>query len=84
MLHFAELDKRVNAGWPDYEEAYADMIEKTSQRHAKWIKIDANEKRRSRLDALEEIYRELSRGLKLAFPEPPVQAVNYLTRHKAE
>ncbi|MDO6438272.1 dienelactone hydrolase family protein [Cyclobacterium sp. 1_MG-2023] len=21
MLHFAELDKRVNAGWPDYEEA---------------------------------------------------------------
>ncbi len=21
LLHFAELDKRVNAGWPDYEEA---------------------------------------------------------------
>ena len=79
-----EDDIRNRHRWPDYEEAYADMIEKTSQRHAKWIRIDANEKRRSRLDALEEIYRELSRGLKLAFPEPPVQAVNYLTRHKAE
>lgn len=21
LLHYAELDKRINAGWPDYEEA---------------------------------------------------------------
>lgn len=65
-----------------YEAAYTDMIEKTSAQHATWKRIDANEKRRSRLDALDVIHRGLSRGMTLAFPEPSAEAVDYLTKQR--
>lgn len=79
-----EEDIRNRGKWDAYGEAYSDMIKKTSAQHAKWQRIDANEKRRSRLDALKAIHRGLSRGMELAFPEPPKRAVDYLERYRED
>ncbi len=73
-------DIRNRHRWGDYEAAYDDMLEKTSIPHAKWNKIDANDKRRARIDALGKLHRGLARGVSLAFPEPSARAVKYLTK----
>ena len=74
-------DVRNRDRWDAYEQAYTDMIKKTSARDAKWKRIDANEKRRARLDALDAIFHGLSRDMELSFPEPSEVAVDYLKDH---
>lgn len=73
-------DIRNRHRWGDYEDAYHDMLEKTSIPHAKWNKIDANDKRGARIEALDTLHRGLARGVNLAFPEPSARAVDYLTK----
>lgn len=75
-------DIRNRARWDEYEQAYTDMIEKTSTRQARWTRIDANEKRQARLEALNAIHRGLSRDLTLAYPDPSPEAVAYLTEDR--
>lgn len=74
-------DIRNRARRKAYETAYTDMFEKTETKNAQWKRIDANEKRRSRLESLAAIEHGLSRGIDLAFPEPSPIAVEYLMRH---
>ncbi len=73
-------DIRNRHRWGDYEDAYEDMIDKTSRQYSKWKRIDANDKRAARIDALKTIHRGLSRDVDLAFPNPAKEAVEYLTR----
>ncbi len=40
----SDADERERKFWDQYQEAYQDAIEKTSQKHAPWFVIPANEK----------------------------------------
>lgn len=56
-------DIRNRARWDDYTQARDDMFSRTSQPHAPWHCIDANDKHLARLAVFRLLLQELSRGL---------------------
>ncbi|MCR9254566.1 MAG: AMP phosphotransferase [Alphaproteobacteria bacterium] len=61
-------DLRNRGRFKIYKEAYEDMLEKTDQPNAPWVRIDANHKRKARIEGLEAIYTHLARGIDLSMP----------------
>ncbi|CAJ1585676.1 polyphosphate kinase 2 family protein [[Mycobacterium] wendilense] len=60
-----DLDDR--ALWPQYRQAYQDMLDKTSTDHAPWYVVPADKKWYSRL-AVTELLIETLKSLKLSWP----------------
>jgi polyphosphate kinase 2 (PPK2 family) len=67
-------DFRNRGRWQDYEQAIEDMIEKTSNRHAPWHVVPANNKPYGRLGAFRIIVDRLCKGVDL-HPRPLDPAV---------
>ena len=57
-------DWRNREKWDAYQEAAADMIERTSTAHAPWTLIEANDKYHARVKILETLVESLERALK--------------------
>lgn len=57
--------------WPDYQDAYEDVLSKTSTKHAPWFVIPANHKWFRNL-AVSRIVTETLESLGMKFPEPVV------------
>jgi len=55
--------------WPQYMQAYEDVLEATSHRHAPWFVIPSDHKW-FRNVAISTVLVEAMRGLKLAYPKP--------------
>ena len=66
-FHRDDLD--VRARWDDYQEAFAEMLERTSTKHAPWRVIPADNKW-YRNWAVAAILVETLEGLRLSWPEP--------------
>jgi PPK2 family polyphosphate:nucleotide phosphotransferase len=64
---FSIADLPVRAQWAAYEEAYEEMLEKTSKPHAPWYVIPADKKFFTRV-AVGDIILELFRSLDLHYP----------------
>ena len=56
-------DWRNRDKWGAYQEAAADMIERTSTGHAPWILVGANDKYHARIKVLETLVSSLERAL---------------------
>ncbi len=56
-------DIRNRNKWDEYEKLYKQMVSKTSKKNAKWHVVDNDEKEEARIQALEYIIKELSRGV---------------------
>lgn len=69
----SEGDFQERRFWPGYEEAYEDLIEATSRRHAPWFVIPADRKWYRNL-AISSILVDAMDGLKLKYPEPTFDA----------
>lgn len=65
---FSLSDLKERAYWNDYQRAFEDVIGRTSQKHAPWYVIPADDKWFARLAIAAVIYREFDR-LKLKYPE---------------
>lgn len=63
----ADIDERVL--WPAYQEAYQDVLDRTSTEYAPWYALPADAKWFSRL-AVTELLIEALRGLGLDWPAP--------------
>ena len=63
----ADIDERLR--WPDYQEAYQAMLERTSTEYAPWYVIPCNRKWYSRL-AVTELMIEALKGLNMSWPPP--------------
>jgi len=57
-------DWRNREKWDAYQAAAADMIERTSTKHAPWTLVPANDKKVARLDVLRTTVKALERALK--------------------
>ena len=57
QFKITEEDWRNRGKWDAYQEAAADMIERTSTPHAPWTLIEANDKCHARLKVLETLVR---------------------------
>lgn len=64
-------DIRNRARWDDYGRAYADMIRHTSQTHAPWTRLNANDKKRYRIEALQLIVDRLGDDVDVSPPRIP-------------
>ena len=58
-----EEDWRNRKKWGDYESAVCDMIERTSNEHAPWVLIPANDKYFTRIEILKSLCGRLSAAL---------------------
>jgi polyphosphate:AMP phosphotransferase len=58
-----EEDWRNRKKWGDYESAVCDMIERTSNEHAPWVLIPANDKYFARIEILKSLCGRLSAAL---------------------
>lgn len=58
-----EDDIRNRARWDQYQAAYDEMRQLCSPPHAPWVTIDANDKHKARLTALETILETLGDGI---------------------
>lgn len=58
-----EEDWRNRKKWGDYESAVCDMIERTSNEHAPWILIPANDKYFARIEILKSLCERLREAL---------------------
>ena len=58
-------DIRNRNKWEVYEKLYKQMVSKTSKKNAKWHVVDNDEKEEARIQALEYIIKELSRGVSI-------------------
>jgi len=56
-------DWRNREHWDDYVLAVEDMVERTSTPRAPWTLIDANDKRRARIEIIEAVCSRLESGL---------------------
>jgi polyphosphate kinase 2 (PPK2 family) len=61
-------DFRNRKRWDDYARAINEMFEKTSKSHAPWHLIPANDKRHARIEAIELVVKNFSRGVDLSPP----------------
>jgi len=64
---FSTADLQVRSQWDAYEEAFEEMLEKTSKPHAPWYVIPADKKFFARM-AVGDIILELFRSLDLHYP----------------
>jgi polyphosphate kinase 2 (PPK2 family) len=64
-----EDDLRNRARWDDYAAAYDEMIERTSHKAAPWHRIDANSKKRARIEAFEILLEDLGKGIDVGEPD---------------
>lgn len=64
---FSTADLKVRSQWDAYEEAFEEMLEKTSRPHAPWYVIPADKKFFARM-AVGDIILELFRSLDLHYP----------------
>lgn len=70
-------DFRNRARWKDYEEAIADMMEKTSTKRAPWHLIPSNDKQYGRIAAFQVLTKRLSDGIDLS-PKPLDTGIQHL------
>ena len=56
-------DWRNRRRWDDYQQAVADMLERTSTPAAKWSPIGADDKRHARIEVLKTIVQRLDEVL---------------------
>ncbi|MEO6277030.1 ADP-polyphosphate phosphotransferase [Roseateles sp.] len=63
----ADLDEREL--WPQYMQAYRDMLEATSSKQAPWYVVPADDKRNARLIVSQVVVDALA-GLKMSYPKP--------------
>ena len=73
---FSTADLQVRSQWDAYEEAFEEMLEKTSKPHAPWYVIPADKKFFARM-AVGDIILELFRSLDLHYP--PAESSEMLT-----
>ena len=73
---FSTADLQVRSQWDAYEEAFEEMLEKTSKPHAPWYVIPADKKFFARM-AVGDIILELFRSLDLHYP--PAESPEMLT-----
>ena len=66
-LSAADFEERVY--WPKYINAYEDILEQTSRKHAPWFVIPSDHKW-YRNFAISKILLDTMRGLKLKYPKP--------------
>ena len=64
---FNKADLEARAQWNEYQEAYEEMLEKTSKEHAPWYVIPADKKYFARV-AIGKIILEKMQSLDLSFP----------------
>ena len=65
----SEADFKERAFWPQYQDAYADILASTSHKHAPWFAIPSDHKWYRNL-AISEILVDAMQGLKLSYPKP--------------
>jgi len=65
----AEGDFKEREFWPQYEEAYNDLIPATSKKHAPWFIIPSDRKRYRNV-AISQILVDAMKSLKLEYPPP--------------
>jgi polyphosphate kinase 2 (PPK2 family) len=58
-------DIRNRNKWDQYETLFEKMVSKTSKKHATWHVVDCDEKEKARIQALNYIIKELSRGVSI-------------------
>jgi polyphosphate kinase 2 (PPK2 family) len=63
----SDIDDR--ALWPDYQQAYQDVLDRTDTDHAPWFVVPADRKWFARL-AVTELLIDALGGLKLGWPAP--------------
>jgi polyphosphate kinase 2 (PPK2 family) len=68
---FSDGDLKERQFWPEYEDAYEDLLSRTSRKHAPWFVIPANHKW-FRNDAISRILVDALGSLKLSYPKPTV------------
>lgn len=73
-----EDDIRNRSRWSDYEKAYDEMLNTCSPAHAPWHKIDANSKKRARLECFDRILECFSKGLNVEPPDVSPMVRSYL------
>ena len=66
-FHLADLEERKR--WPDYMQAYEDVLSKTSTKYAPWYIVPANHKWFRDL-VVASVLVETLEGLKMKYPEP--------------
>ena len=62
--------------WPQYMEAYEDVLNKTSTDYAPWYVIPSNKKWYRNL-LIANILRDTLKGFKMSYPEPPADLEGY-------
>ena len=72
-----EEDLRNRAKWDAYAEAYDDMIARCSPGEAPWVRIDANDKRRARIEAFKTILDIFGQGVDISEPEAPAAVIAF-------
>jgi PPK2 family polyphosphate:nucleotide phosphotransferase len=68
---FSDGDLKERQFWPQYQDAYEELLSHTSRKHAPWFVIPANHKW-FRNDAISRILVDALGSLKLSYPEPAV------------
>jgi polyphosphate:AMP phosphotransferase len=63
QFKITEEDWRNRNKWPDYERAVADMIDRTSTRHAPWLLVASDDKPWSRVETLERLVGTIEAAL---------------------
>lgn len=76
---FSIGDLKARADWDRFMSAYDDMIRETSQPHAPWFIIPADDKWFARLSIAAIIHRKFE-GLKLAYPSPDARQMDDLVK----
>ena len=66
---FEEGDIKERGFWKEYQEAYEEMINKTSTRENPWYVVPADDKKNMRL-IVAKIMSENLKSLKMNYPEP--------------
>ncbi len=69
---FTKADVEERKFWPKYQEAYEEAISHTSQKHAPWYVVPADDKHNARV-IVSEVILECFRDLKLKPPVPTAQ-----------
>jgi len=68
---FSDADLHERAFWPQYHNAYEDVLSHTSRKHAPWFVIPADHKW-YRNHAISSILTEALSSLKLTYPKPTI------------
>jgi PPK2 family polyphosphate:nucleotide phosphotransferase len=69
----SDADIKERKFWPDYIDAYNDILSTTSRKHAPWFVIPSDNKWYRNI-AISTIIVDLMQSLKLKYPEPTIDA----------